>query len=288
MFKPKPVIIVVIIFVFLLGAYFIFTSQDDRATLPYQNETKNATPEKIERVPAEKNPSRRSTKVSWDYDGENWYSIGNPPPCPEQIIKQTPTDITLATSINYPGVAENGDYTPHGGFGFENSKPDDITVYVPQDGFVIGGVRYIQEGELQYLFDFSHPCGIMYRLDHLLELSPKFQEIAEKLPEPKVDDSRGTTFNEPVKVESGEVIATAVGFRNFPGALLGFDFGVYDIRQKNQAAQDPTWLQKHGGDQAPYALCWLDLLPPKDKPIAKNLPCPGGGFECKEKSDYCL
>ena len=158
------IVLVLVMGFFLFGPNGLFkTFEDSRESSGFQ--------ESVEEEIIE------SDDVRWVYDGRRWKAKGGTPPeCPEQIIKQTPADITLATSINYPGVWVNGDYKPHGGFGFENLKPDDITVYVPQDGFVIGGVRYIQEGELQYLFDFSHPCGIRYRLDHLLELSPKFQE----------------------------------------------------------------------------------------------------------------
>ena len=132
------------------------------------------------------------------------------------------------------------------------------------------------------MFDFLNSCGIKYRFDHLYTLSPKFQELAEKLPEPKVDDSRTTNFN-PIKVETGETIATAVGLKQ--GGNVFVDFGVYDLRQRNEASKNSAWLQEHDNDQAAYAVCWLDILPSGDSEKAKSLP--GGDSTSGKQSDYC-
>ena len=112
--------------------------------------------------------------------------------CPEPFAFQMPVDISKATSVLYPGQVRGGDYKAHGGFRFDRSHPNEITVIAPYDAEVIAGARYPVNGEIQYTFDFSHPCGIRYRFGHLLTLSPKFQAIADKFPLPEGVDSRTT------------------------------------------------------------------------------------------------
>lgn len=219
------------------------------------------------------------TQVTWYFDTE-WKPSLTLPSCSAPLTLQTPVDINLATSLIYPGQVRGGHYKAHGGFRFDNSNADDIIVHAPLGGLVVSGSRYFEQGELQYMFDVIHPCGMMYRFDHLYTLSPKFAAIAEEFRQPVEGDSRGTKVN-PVSVEADEIIATAVGLKSNKNVFV--DWGVYDLRQKNKAAQDPAWLAEHSGDQAPYALCWLDMLSPGDVAIVKRLP---GSGETKQ-SDYC-
>ena len=81
-------------------------------------------------------------------------------------------------------------------------------------------------------------------------------------------------------VSEGEVIATQIGL---PGVNIFFDWGVYDLRQKNESSMDPDWLGAHPGEQAPYAICWLEFLTPEDQVIVNALPT---GIE-GSASDYC-
>ncbi|MBI4225640.1 hypothetical protein HY612_00840 [Candidatus Roizmanbacteria bacterium] len=180
-------------------------------------------------------------------------------PCPNPLILNTPVDINLATSILYPGQVRGGDYKPHGGFRFDSANNNDIEVKAPMDASLQSASRYIEQGEVQYLFDFMTSCGVSFRFDHLLDLSPKFAEAVEKLPQAKVDDSRTSNVNPEVKVKKGEVIATAVGLRNNKNVFV--DFGVYDRKGLN-AFKDPRQS----------ALCWFDLLPPEDAARVKSLP----------------
>lgn len=179
------------------------------------------------------------------------------PPCPEPLILQTPVDLNKVTSILYPGQVRGGDFKPHGGFRFDNSRFNEIVVKAAMDADVADASRYIERGEVQYMFDFQTPCGMRYRFDHLLVLSPKLAKIAEQLPEAKVDDSRTTHIKEEVKVTQGEIIATGVGFRS---GNVFVDFGVYDMRGK--AFQSPR----------ENAICWFDLLPASDSAKVKSLP----------------
>ncbi|MDP3941632.1 MAG: hypothetical protein Q8Q49_04980 [bacterium] len=211
--------------------------------------------------------------------------------CPEPFVFQMPVDLRKATSILYPGQLRGGDYKPHGGFRFDNSRPDEIQVIAPYDAQVIAGARYpANTGEIQYTFDFAHPCGIRYRFGHLLTLTPKFQAIAEKFPLPKGLDSRTTTVNPPIEVKQGEVIATAIGLtKGGPDALGGLntfvDWGVYDYRQKNESSKDPAWASKHDHEIEQYAVCWFDWISEEDK--ARVLSLPSSDSESGKQSDYC-
>ena len=179
------------------------------------------------------------------------------PSCPDPLVLQTPVDVNKVTGILYPGQERGGHFKYHGGFRFDNSKTDEIEVKAPMDGSITDAVGYIENGKVQYMFDFQNDCGIRYRFDHLVTLSPKLAEIAEKLPEPKVNDSRTTRINESIKVTAGEVIATSVGYQN----NVFVDFGVYDTRQDSPLQ---SFQEK--------AVCWFDLLETPHSAYLKTLP----------------
>ncbi len=213
-----------------------------------------------------------------------------PSPCPRSFIFQLPIDITKATSVLYPGQIRGGEYKAHGGFRFEYSLPNDILVIAPIDAKVIAGARYpVNTGDIQYVFDFEHPCGIRYRLGHLLTLSPKFQEIANKFPLPKGMDSRTTQVYPPIEIKHGEVIATAVGMTkdgtSKGGANTFLDWGVYDYRQKNESSKDPVWAANHTSDTYQYAVCWFNWISHEDK--VKVLALPSSDGVSGKTSDYC-
>lgn len=222
--------------------------------------------------------------------------------CPSPFLFKMPIDLTRVTSILYPGQIRGGNFKAHGGFRFDGSKPDEITIYAPYDAKVIAGARYPgTNGELQYTFDFEHSCGIRYRFGHLLTLTPKFQALAEKFPLPKTLDSRTTQVNPPIEVKQGEVIATAVGLTTGgPETHGGFntlvDWGVYDYRQKNEASQRPDWPTIHASEDSSWstyydsevyihAVCWFDWISPEDK--AKVLALPSSDSQSGKQSDYC-
>lgn len=210
--------------------------------------------------------------------------------CPSPFVFQMPIDLSKVTSILYPGQLRGGDYKAHGGFRFDGSKPSEIIVTAPYDAEVIAGARYPVNGEIQYAFDFAHPCGIRYRFMHLLTLTPKFQKIAEGFPLPKEADSRTTEIRPSVKVKQGEVIATAVGMTTGGHDINGgsntfVDWGVYDYRQKNEASRDPDWVANHPHEIEQYAVCWFEWISPENK--AKVLSLPSSDGQSGKRSDYC-
>lgn len=203
----------------------------------------------------------------------------------------TPVDVSLVTSVLYPGQVRGGDYKPHGGFRLDNATNNLVSVRAPLEARVINASRYLEQDELQYLFSFKTDCGLEYRFDHLRTLSAKLQAVADRLPAAKVDDSRTTEITGNIIVTAGEVVATAVGFEKSPDDSsrpnVAFDFGLYDTRRKNEASEDAAWVASHqeDGDQAIYAVCWLDWLPASDAKTLKALS--GADFQSGKTSDYC-
>ena len=222
--------------------------------------TKSASPT----APASSSPSAGATQVST---------------CPTPLL-QTPVDLSKVTSILYPGQERGGNYKAHGGFGFDNATDNLVTVKIPLNGKISRVVRYREMGEIQYLFEFDGNCGVSFRFDHLRKLTPKFEAVVNAFP--IKEDTRTDPVNPPVAVTVGEVIATEVGFLN----NVSVDFGVYDMRQKNEASKDPVWASAHSQYPADsYGICWLNSLPQADSAIVNLLPGRDGKFE--KKSDYC-
>lgn len=225
--------------------------------------------------------------VVWDYmGGEKWGALSDAPACEEPLSIKLPMDVSKATNVLYPGQVRGGDFKPHGGIGVEGKADNKVDVLAPMDTYLYRGARHIEQGETQYMFDFISPCGIMVRIGHLLKLSPEFQAYADQLPVGAPGDSRTTKFTTNTAVKAGTLIATEVGFANTKNVF--FDFGVYDLRQTNEASKDPAFaeepLRKSDKEQSYYSLCWFDLLPGADKTKVKSLPA--RGIEGKT-SDYC-
>src|SRR3989344_2887521 len=220
-----------------------------------------------------------------DFGGANgWKARTKPPVCASNLGLRLPIDSKKVTGVLHPGQTRGGNYKPHGGFRFDKSKNKDITVKIPLDASLVRASRYIEGGEVQYYFVFVSDCGIMYRFDHLLTLTPKFQAIANTLPAAKKDDSRTTDFTKPYVVKKGEVLATAVGFSKTKNVSV--DFGLFDLRQKNTASKNASWARSHANDStAPYGLCMLDMFSAADKKKLRSLPAADG--KSGKKSDYC-
>ena len=199
--------------------------------------------------------------------------------CPTPLL-QTPVDLSRVTSILYPGQERGGNYKAHGGFGFDNATDNLVTVKIPLSGKITRVVRYRELGEVQYLFEFEGNCGVSFRFDHLRKLTAKFEAIVNAFP--IKEDTRTDPVNPPVAVTVGEVIATEVGFLN----NVSVDFGVYDMRQKNESSKDPAWASAHSQYPADsYGICWLNSLPQADSSAVKLLP--SRDAKNGKTSDYC-
>lgn len=228
--------------------------------------------------------SMSENEVHWQQMDGGWKPMGTAPECDPNLTFKLPTDITKVTGILYPGQTRGGNYKPHGGFRMDNAKNTDVSVTAPLDGNVVRGANFLVDGEIQYTFDIMHSCGIMYRVGHLLTLPPKFLDIAKAFPAAQENDSRTMNINPPVPVKLGEVIATSVGVTK-PTINTFFDWGVYDMRQKNEASKNASWAADKDPELAPHAVCWFDWLNAADKAKVKSLP--PGDPQSGTKSDYC-
>jgi hypothetical protein len=227
--------------------------------------------------------STAAAAVSWSFNGETWKASGSSPACPAPLALTLPVDISRISALLYPGQTRGGNYKPHGGFLLTGNN--NATVKAPLDARVVHGSRYIEQGEVQYLLFFVNSCGIAYRFDHLLTLSPDMQKLADKLPPATAGDSRTTPFSDNVSVKTGDTIATAVGFRKGPN--IGFDLGIYDLRQPNAASANSSFAERHAGqkEQAYYGVCIIDLFRDHSRALYK---LPAGDSASGKSSDYCL
>jgi hypothetical protein len=233
------------------------------------------------------NDSGQSSGVTWHFDSDSkqWQASGAPPPeCPEPLVFSAPVDVNLASGIIYPGQIRGGDYKPHGGFRFDDLGSNSVDVYAPIDANLFRASRHLESGELQHSLFFINDCGIMYKLDHLRQLTGKFEEILNAIPMGEEGDSRTTEVSPAVFVAKGDHIATKVGFESSMNVFL--DFGVYDLRETNGVYYDSDFRSMHPSidEYGAYALCWIDYLDEEDKVIVQSLPA--SGIE-GNMSDYC-
>ena len=219
-------------------------------------------------------------KVSWTFDGSSWQVRGTPPDCPDPLILPAPVNMKQVTGILYPGQERGGDYKAHGGFRFDNRTDNEVPVFAPMDGNLFKAARHLEYGEPQYSLYFIHDCGMMYKLDHLRELTAKFSEILNNIPMGEEGDSRTTEIRPAVYVAQGEQVATKVGFEKFPGGYkdrnVFVDFGLYDLRKTNGV--------NYGDEYSAYAVCWFDYLASENETMVRNLPATG---IAGKTSDYC-
>lgn len=228
----------------------------------------------------EYNTTQGTSRQQSSYDGS---SQANSAACIDNPTIKLPVDISTVESILYPGQVRGGNYKPHGGFRL-NSPDNSTSVTLPLDAKLIAGARYIEAGEVQYMFDFETDCKIRLRFDHLAVLSSDLQAEADKLPQPKVDDSRTTNLEgKPFKV--GVVLATKVGF--VKNNNVSFDFGMYDYNKANKISSDSEWAKdpQHQFDNAKHGVCWFDYLSAEDHAAVAALPATD---QTQGKtSDYC-
>ena len=244
----------------------------DTNTAPYSSPTQKTT----------------SSSVYWMQTADGYQASSTPPTCPAQMVAIFPADITQATSVLYPGQYRGGSYKPHGGLRFDNATNNVVVVKAPFDGTIIDGSAYIADGALndvQYTFDVMNNCGMMFRVGHLLTLSPDMAAIAKNFPAPQKNDSRTTNVNPGVKITAGTVMATKVGTATDKNTF--FDFGVYDWNKANAISADAAWLagDQHNSNLGKHAVCWFSLLTAADEATVRALPA--GDPTSGKKSDYC-
>lgn len=268
-------VLVVIVVLGLIGAagWFVYNRMQDKDSTSTTTQQSNSTTE-----------AKTATYVPWEFNGESWSAVGEAPACPDPYTVASPIDASKASAVLYPGQVRGGDFKPHGGLGTDGVN--DVQVVAVKDAYLYRGARYIEDGAVQYMFDFIDSCGFMYRLDHLAQPSEEFKKYADQLPEPQQDDSRTTKFSENPLIKQGTVIATQIGYVKTKNSF--FDFGLYDLRQPNEASKTAIYktdnLRIQDKEQSFYSVCWFDYLTGSDKTTIKALPARG---QEGTTSDYC-
>jgi hypothetical protein len=228
----------------------------------------------------------------WDFNGTSWHSVASAPECPAQVLAESPTDTSKATTILWPGQYRGTNYKPHGAFRFDDNKTGEVTVKLPFDAHLVGATKYQQTGnsgavETQYLMTFENACGYAVMFDHLYELNPEFTAAAEHGASNEVNNTEGKFLSNDDKkfYKAGTVVATKVGF--IKEGNTTFDFGVYDLRKPNEMSKNAEWANLHNvfASQAFYGVCWIDLLPSADKArVMSILPT---ATDDRGASDFC-
>lgn len=288
----SPIIIIALVLVLLIGVGFIYAnSRSSVESGPNQNQTdaKVSSSPEVASSPAYTATAKSSAStITWMQTEEGYRADSTPPTCPNQMVATFPADLTQATSVLYPGQFRGGNYKPHGGLRFDNAKSNNLNVVAPFDGTIIDGAAYIADGsvdDVQYTFDVMNDCGMMFRLGHLLTLSPAMTEIAKAFPAPVKNESRTTQINPGVKITAGTVMATAVGTSSDKNIF--FDWGVYNWNQANAISTNAAWLAEtqHNSSLAKHAVCWFDQLSEADAATIRRLPAadPTAG----KTSDFC-
>lgn len=115
------------------------------------------------------------------YKGQSWESSGIPPECQDPVIFATPVNLLRVTSVLYPGQIRGRWYKPHGGFRFDGpDETGDIVVVAPMESTIYRASRGLDDGEIQYMFDFINSCGILYRQGICVICRHAFSELPNR------------------------------------------------------------------------------------------------------------
>lgn len=203
------------------------------------------------------------------------------PSCDGSPTISLPVASQRIKSVLYPGQVRGNNFKPHGGFILNGTNEVDVTL--PLSAKIIDGVRYVETGEVQYMFDFEADCGFQFRLDHLNTLTAEFQKIADQLPAP-TESSQTTKLNSDM-FDAGTTVANKVGF--IKTGNTSFDFGLYNMNQPNDVSKQADWPNdfQHQTDLATHGVCWFDFLSEKDEAVVRALPA--GDSQQGANSTYC-
>ena len=251
-----------------------------------QNSSQSSAPK------PEQQEERVETRPFWHFDMQKqkhvWAREGEPPPCPEPFILESPVDLSLVSAILYPGqIRGDGakDFKPHGGFHLKpgNSK---VELRSPMDGYITTAAKFTDEFGLHITFSIQHPCGIQFGGGHFGEVPPKIAAALEKVPMKGFMESQTQPVAPPLFIEKGEVIVTGLQ-EKANTERPGFDWGVMDFRHENEASKSASFIEVYGEKfwNTFYGVCWFDLLPPEQEAIVRSFP--GGDGKQGKNSEYC-
>ena len=137
--------------------------------------------------------------ITWTFEGSAWNPSGTPPACPSPIKLGLPYEHADPSALLYPGQVRGDGYRSHGGFRFDSQTQGQVRTIMPMDAQLIKASRYLEDNETQYYLVFIHPCGLMFKLDHLRQLAAAISSIENELPEAKPNDSRSTQLKKTIQ-----------------------------------------------------------------------------------------
>jgi murein DD-endopeptidase MepM/ murein hydrolase activator NlpD len=231
--------------------------------------------------------------IVWQYNGSDGYEPTPPdavvPECGDLMLQLPLRDLSTVEGRLEPGQFRGGNYKPHGAF---RTTTATVEVLSALTGYVTAVAAYLQTadgeigtGEVQYLIDIQHPCGIQVRYDHLKVLSAPLQQVFADNGVTVKQDSRTTDIQSPVPVQVGDVLATSVGLTETSTNYF-FDFGVYDFRERQpskRSFEEYMNLLPGGLWLGVYGTCLYDRFSPENAAALRAIPL--GGSE--RGSDYC-
>ena len=238
--------------------------------------------------------------VYWsNWETGEWTPSSTPPKCGplEEMFDVLPIGVTIVDTFTPPGrPGGNGSYyIAHGHLRSNNTPHDQIEVKFPAEGFSLYAAnrrvedyyieeketntrRHIVDDEEQVKLTFHHPCGIAVTIAHLAQVTDRWAEIIKDVPV-FTNDSR-VTFMPSGKyfVESGEVLAHAIGH----ATNTYLDFGVYDLRSKNDSAERLARDWPEYVSVVSHGICWAGLFGPEVQQLLE-----GKAADSDATSDFC-
>ena len=243
-------------------------------------------------VPEPTSASNNELTIRWHVmnESQSWESNSSPPECGDidELFTIFPVGINNLTQFARPGRLGTGNYDDavyiaHGALRTDNSSHAEQPVKFPAKGFSLASAAQRFESRYsdlaQIKLEFIHPCGLQVRIDHLNSLTDKWSEILKDLPLNEDSSSRITFFPQGVHfVSDGELLSYGIGHPT----NVYLDFGVYDLRSKNNVHEYifNEWPEYIG--QGDYGICWVGLFGSEIESVLQSLP-PGANPD----SDYC-
>ena len=210
-------------------------------------------------------------RPKWSFNGSEWTLTSTPPTCDEPLGLQTPVDLSNVTAALWL-AQQRGVYVAHGGFRFDNNVYNNVIVRAPLGAHMVQASQYLESGSPQYLLFFSPPCGFFYRFDHVLEVSAEITEALKDVPLGAEGDSRTSFINPPYWVDQGDIVGTSIGIST---SNIFVDFGLYDVRQPNNATPNPAGAELFANDKefGPGGVAFLTICrAPTARPCALSPP----------------
>ena len=243
-------------------------------------------------VPEPTSASINEPTIRWNFmnESQSWESNSNPPECGDidDLFTVFPVDINNVTQFARPGRLGTGNYDDavyiaHSALRTDNSSHADQPIKFPAKGFSLASAAQRFESRysdlVQIKLEFIHPCGLQVRLDHLNSLTGRWSEILRDLPLNEDSNSRITFFPQGVHlVGEGELLSYGIGHPT----NVYLDFGVYDLRSKNNIHEyiANEWPDYVG--QGDYGICWAGFFGDEIESALHALPA-----GANPDSDYC-